>query len=70
MLRGVIANEMSIPEMMNKCKKLKELQEVFLKETGVESWEEAEKEFPDFTTAEALDEFQKCSLKNLPQRYT
>lgn len=54
---------------MPRDKKLKELQEVFVRETGVASWDEAEKEFPDFTTAEALDEFKKCSLKNVPQRY-
>lgn len=71
-LQGVISKEMSIQEMINECreiKKMKELQEVFVKETGVASWDEAEIEFPVFTTAEALDEFKKCSFKNVPQRY-
>ena len=72
-LQGVTLKETSIQEMINECreiKKMKELQEVFVKETGVASWDEAEIEFPEFTTAEALDKFKKCSFKNVPQRYT
>ena len=71
-LEGVITKEMSILEMITECKeikKMKELQDAFVKETRVLSWTEAETEFPEFTTAEALDEFKKCSLKNVPHRY-
>lgn len=71
-LEAVITKESSIPEMIIECKgikKMKELQEMFLKETGISSWNEAEKEFPEFTTPEALDEFKKCSLKSVPRRY-
>ena len=49
-------------------KKLKEVQVMFVKETGVSSWSEAEKEFPAFATPEALDEFKKCPIKSMPQR--
>ena len=72
MLEGVISKAMSIPQMIDKwkeIKKMKELQDMFVKETGISSWTEAEIEFPEFTTAEALDEFKKCSRKNVPQRY-
>ena len=68
-LEGVITKEMSILEMITECKeikKMKELQDAFVKETGGLSWTEAETEFPEFTTAEALE---KCSLKNVPRRY-
>ena len=63
-----MSKDASIQELINECKKMREIQEVFVKQTGVASWDEAEKEFPNFTTAEALDEFKKCSLKNVPQR--
>ena len=71
-LQGVIKKEMSIQEMTVECreiKKLKEVQEMFVRETGVSSWREAEKEFPAFATPEALDEFKKCPVKSMPQRY-
>ena len=42
---------------------------MFVRETGVSSWREAEKEFPAFATPEALDEFKKCPVKSIPQRY-
>lgn len=42
---------------------------MFVRETGVSSWREAEKEFPAFATPEALDEFKKCPVKSMPQRY-
>ena len=45
-LHGVIAKETSIQDMVKECKeikKLKELQEVFVKETGVQSWTQAER---------------------------
>ena len=66
LLQGVVSKDASIQELINECKgikKMREIQEVFVKQTGVASWDEAEKEFPNFTTAEALDEFKKCSLK-------
>ena len=50
-LQGVIEKEMSIQEMTVECreiKKMKEVQEMFMRETGVLSWSEAEEEFPAF----------------------
>lgn len=70
-LQGVITKEMSIQEMIVECreiKKMKEVQELFMRETGVSSWREAEKEFPAYATPEALDEFKKCPMKSMPQR--
>ena len=70
-LQGVIKKEMSIQEMIVECreiKKLKEVQEMFVRETGVPSWSEAKKEFPAFATPEALDEFKNCPMKSVPQR--
>ena len=70
-LQAVIKKEMSIQEMIVECreiKKIKEVQETFIRETGVSSWSEAKKEFPTFTTPEALDEFKKCHMKSMPQR--
>lgn len=70
-LQGVIKKEMSIQEITVECrevKKLKEVQEMFVRETGVSSWSEAEREFPAFVTAQALDEFKKCPVKSMPQR--
>ena len=49
--------------------KVKEVQEMFVRETGMCSWREAEKEFPAFATPEALDVFKKCPVKSLPQVY-
>lgn len=70
-LQGVIKKEMSIQEVTVECRemKLKEVQEMFVRETGVSSWREAEKEFPAFATPEALDEFKKYPVKSMPQRY-
>ena len=70
-LQGVITKEMSIQEMIVECreiKKMKEVQELFMRETGVSSWREAEKEFPAYATPEDLDEFKKCPMKSMPQR--
>lgn len=70
-LQGVITKEMSIQEMIVECReieKMKEVQELFMRETGVSSWREAEKEFPAYATPEALDEFKKCPMKSMPQR--
>ena len=51
------------------CREINKLKEMFMRETGVSSWREAEKEFPAFATPEALDEFKKCPVKSMPQRY-
>ena len=51
------------------CREINKLKEMFMRETGVSSWSEAEKEFPAFATPEALDEFKKCPVKSMPQRY-
>ena len=70
-LQGVITKEMSIQEMIVECReieKMMEVQELFMRETGVSSWREAEKEFPAYATPEALDEFKKCPMKSMPQR--
>lgn len=47
-LEQVANKELSIAEMMIECKemkKLKEIQEAFITQTGVASWEEAEERF-------------------------
>ena len=52
--------ELSIAEMTKECKKrkiLRELHKAFVDETGVKTWEEAEEKFPDFASAEGLDQF-------------
>ena len=54
-------------EMMAECrdvKVLKEIQTKFIRETGVSSWEEATEKFPEFVTADALDEFRGCNFKS------
>ena len=67
LLKDVADKEMSIQEMMAECrdvKVLKEIQTAFIRETGTSSWEEATVKFPDFATAEGLDEFRGCSFKS------
>ena len=60
LLTEVAKDKISITEMGAEClkiKRLRDIQRAFVKETGVKSWEEAESKFPEFTTAEAFDEF-------------
>ena len=67
LLKDVADKEMSIQEMMAECrdvKSLKEIQTKFIRETGVSSWEEATEKFPEFVTADALDEFRGCNFKS------
>ena len=41
----------------------------YYRETGINTWEEAEERLPSFVTAEALDEFRSCSFKSsIPAR--
>lgn len=74
LLMDVADKEMSIQDMMAECKSVKsmrEIQNAFIRETGVPSWQEAEEKFPEFVTAEALDKFRSCSFKsgNTPARF-
>ena len=67
LLKDVADKEMSMQEMMAECrdvKVLKEIQTKFIRETGVSSWEEATEKFPEFVTADALDEFRGCNFKS------
>ena len=72
-LESVVDMELSIQEMVTECKEIKRLRDIqdsFVKETGSSSWEDAEQKFPAFATTEAFDEFKKCpfSAKCTPQR--
>ena len=42
-------------------KKLREIQKLFINETGLSSWEEAEEKFPLYTDPDSLDQF-KCNI--------
>ena len=67
LLTEVAEDEIGITEMGAECLKIKRLRDIqgaFVKETGVESWEEAQSKFPDFTTSEAFDEFLHPSISN------
>ena len=60
LLSEVANSEKSLAEVGKesiKIKRLGEVQDSFVAETGVESWERAQERFPDFTTLEALDEY-------------
>lgn len=60
LLERLTKQELSIPEMtkeFRKMKTLRDLQKAFVVGTGVKTWEEAEMKFPDYTNAEALDQF-------------
>ena len=65
LLKDVAEKEMSMQEMMAECrgvKALKEIQTKFIRVTGVSS--EATEKFPEFVTADALDEFRGCNFKS------
>ena len=67
LLTEVTEGKTSITEMGAECLKIKRLRDIqgaFIKETGVASWEEADSKFPEFTTAEAFDEFLHPSISN------
>ena len=74
LLHEVASGEKSLAEVGKECIKIKRLGEVqntFLAETGVEDWEKAQERFPDFTTSEALDEYAadpKFQAKQLTPR--
>ena len=38
-------------------KTLRDLQKAFVEETGVKAWEEVVEKFPEYASAEALDQF-------------
>ena len=60
LMERMTEKELSIAEMTKECKKrkiLRELQKAFVDETGVKTWEEAEEKFPEFASAEGLDQF-------------
>ena len=60
LLERLTEKEMSIAEMTKECRKMKtlrDLQKAFVEQTGVKAWEEAVEKFPEFASAEALDQF-------------
>ena len=66
LLKQLTEEDLSIQEMAKECKKMKtlrDLQKAFVEETGVKAWDEAEKKFPDFANAEALDQFIEGNSK-------
>lgn len=66
LLKQLTEKELSIAEMAKECKKMKilrDLQRAFVEQTGVKTWEEAEEKFPDFASAEALDQFIEGNSK-------
>ena len=72
-LTEVRDGELSLPEMVTEfkeIKKLRDIQERFINETGVSSWEEVEEKFPSFADPDSLDQFRTCnfSTKTIPQR--
>ncbi len=74
LLSEMASGEMSLAEMTaecNKVKRLRDLQQSFVDQTGSVSWEEATSKYPAYTTSEALDEFlcMPFSVKNPCPRY-
>ena len=60
LLCEVVSEEKSIPEMTAECikiKRMRDVQQSFILQTGSSSWEEATLKYPAHTTPEALDEF-------------
>ena len=60
LLDRLTKQELSISEMTKECRKMKrlrDLQKAFIEETGQKTWQEAERKFPDYANAEALDQF-------------
>ena len=65
LLCEVASQEKSIAEMTAECvkvKRLRDLQQSFMLQTGSSSWEEATSKYPAHTTPEALDEFACISF--------
>ena len=57
LLERVVYMELSIQEMATECKEIKRLRDIqdeFVRQTGSSSWEEAEHKFPAFATTEVL----------------
>ena len=60
LLCEVVAQDKSISEMTTECikiKRMRDVQQSFIIQTGSSSWEEATMNYPAHTTPEALDEF-------------
>ena len=69
LLSEVASTEKSVAEMTAECvkvKRLRDVQQSFMLQTGSSSWEEATSKYPSHTTPEALDEFLcvACSPKS------
>ena len=57
LLKQLMKEELSIPEMAKECKKVKslrDLQKAFTDETGVKTWKEAEEKFPHLLVLKPL----------------
>jgi len=60
LLCEVVSEEKSIPEMTAECiriKRMRDVQQSFILQTGSSSWEAATLKYPAHTTPEVLDEF-------------
>lgn len=63
--QDLISRKLSLQELSKECSKIKQLhiiQRALVEQTGSESWDEAERRFPAFTSSKALDEFT-CNAK-------
>ena len=66
LLERLTKEELNIQEMAKECRKMKtlrDLQKAFIQETGLKTWDEAVEKFPDFASAEALDQFIEGNSK-------
>ena len=74
LLQRVVDMEFSLNDMQREATKLKQqlaLKLAFVKLTNVQSWEEAQEEFPHFATEEQLSRFMQVDVKkNIPKSFT
>ena len=66
MLREVVAGKKTLKEFSDECLDIKRRQNTqgqFLRETGCQSWEEAEERYPIHTSLEAVDRFHGVNFK-------
>lgn len=74
LLTEVKERKLTLQELSSECQSVKQLAKIqvgFMKATNCNSWEEAQEQFPEFTTSEKLEPFKRLSFtgSTLPEQF-
>ena len=74
LLTEVKEGKLTLQELSSECHSIKQLAKIqvgFMKATNSNSWEEAQEQFPEFTTSEKLEPFKRLSFtgSTLPEQF-